>query len=299
MSGFETVACAVCGSESYEKALEVGDRFNTIPGQVFNIVKCGSCGLLFVNPRPDQDSIAEYYESEEYDPFGSASSKDSAFTRLYRIARPFSIRRKAARVVKGLAPRARTLDVGCATGEFVRELRRRGFTPFGVEPDSQAAEYARQKNGLTVWTGTIEQVPKIAGPFGLITFWHVLEHVHTLRETLSCAYSLLDKGGRVAIAVPNPESCDARIYGAKWVAWDAPRHLYHFTSSVMVDLLTKSGFRSVRLGAVAFDAFYHSLLSESKTTFGLMRGGIRGLSSYLRGISGGAGSSELYLAYKD
>ena len=296
---FETIACAACGSKDYEKVLEVADRFNTIPDQIFDIVCCKACGLLFTNPRPDLESIGEFYKAEEYDPFGSAESGGSLISSLYQFARPFSIRRKASRVIAGLPVRARTLDVGCATGEFMIELRRKNFQVFGVEPNPKAAEFARQKHGLTVWTGTIEQAPEIAGPFSLITFWHVLEHTHKLRENLDRAYQLLEKGGRVAIAVPNPESRDAQAYREKWVAWDAPRHLYHFKPQVMIDLLNRSGFRAERLGAVAFDAFYHSILSEPKSVVGLMRGGCRGLSSYLSGLTGHTGSSELYLAHKD
>jgi 2-polyprenyl-3-methyl-5-hydroxy-6-metoxy-1,4-benzoquinol methylase len=296
---FETIACPACSSGNFAPEYRVGDRFDTIPGQIFDIVRCQTCGLLFVNPRPDASSIGAYYAATGYDPFGSSETRTNLTTRLYKLARPLSIRRKASRVVDGLPKHARTLDVGCATGEFMMELRRRNFEVFGVEPDSRAAEYAREKNGLIVWTGSIEQVPDIAGPFALITFWHVLEHVHRLKENLARAHGLLDHGGRLAIAVPNPVSKDARFYRERWVAWDAPRHLYHFEPRVMLELLAKSGFRPERKGAVAFDAFYHSILSEPKSVTGLLRGGCHGLSSYLSGITGHDGSSELYLAYKE
>ncbi len=66
----------------------------------------------------------------------------------------------------------------------------------------------------------------------------------------------------------------------------------------MLDLLNRSGFRAERSGAVAFDAFYHSLLSEDRTVLGILSASAVGLSSYLRGLFGAEGSSELYLAYK-
>jgi hypothetical protein len=137
------------------------------------------------------------------------------------------------------------------------------------------------------------------GPYSLISFWHVLEHVHRLRENLSIARNLLTEDGRLAIAVPNPSSWDAKQYGPDWVAWDAPRHLYHFTPEVMMNLLTRTGFRPVHMGAVAFDAFYQSILSEKPGAVGLIRGGLRGSISFCRGILGKNGSSELYIAYKN
>jgi 2-polyprenyl-3-methyl-5-hydroxy-6-metoxy-1,4-benzoquinol methylase len=175
-------------------------------------------------------------------------------------------------------------------------LRRRGFDAYGVEPDAKAAEFARSR-GLTVWTGSVPEVPSEHGPFDLITMWHVLEHVPDLNDTLVRIRGLLTDHGRLAIAVPNPLSSDARAYGLEWVAWDAPRHLYHFEPKVMLSLLERAGFQAERRGAVAFDAFYHSLLSE-KSTAGIFRATSRGTASYFRGILGREGSSELYFASK-
>jgi SAM-dependent methyltransferase len=295
---FETIRCPACGSDAYRHHLDVGDRFHTIPGQSFSIVRCDACRLLFVNPRPDADSLAEFYKADAYDPFVSSRETSSLFTRFYTFARGFSVRRKASRVTRGLPPGARTLDVGCATGEFMRELRTRGFQPFGVEPSALAADFARRTHGLTVWDGDVHAVPDSAAPFDLITLWHVLEHIHDLQGSLQRLRELLSENGTLAIAVPNPLSSDARAYGAQWVAWDTPRHLYHFEPPVMIDLLTRAGFKARRQGAVAFDAFYHCLLSERGTAAGYLRAGLRGSRSYILGLAGREGSSELYLATK-
>jgi 2-polyprenyl-3-methyl-5-hydroxy-6-metoxy-1,4-benzoquinol methylase len=295
---FETIACPGCGSEDNQPFVEVRDRFDVVPGRLFSIVRCTPCGLLYTNPRPDAASIGEFYAAEGYDPFISGSSKRSLRDCIYRFVRFFTMRRKAARAARGLKSGARVLDVGCATGEMLIRLQRRGLYVFGVEPDTKAAEFARQTHQLAVWTGGIEAVPDDAGPFDLITMWHVLEHVNDLRGTLARLRELLAANGRLVIAVPNPRSSDARAYGENWVAWDAPRHLYHFKPAVLLDLLNHSGFRAERKGAVAFDAFYHCLLSERASLTGYARATMRGLLSWLRGSCGGEGSSELYWATK-
>lgn len=254
------------------------------------------CKLIFLNPRPDEASIHAFYDTPGYDPFGSAGNgPQSLSAKLYQKFRPLSIRRKAARVIDGMKPADRCLDVGCATGEFLVELKRRGFEADGCEPSEIAAQYAREKHGLRVWTGGMGAIPAHAGPYKLITFWHVLEHVHKLRETLETARKLLAPRGKIAIAVPNPLSFDAKTYRDKWVAWDAPRHLYHFEPPVMLDLLIRAGFDPRSLGAVAFDAFYHCILSEPRSAIGVMRGAYRGTLSYTSGLLGGPGSSELYI----
>ena len=296
---FEIVACPACGGDQVSHFLDVRDRFNVIPDLIFRIVECKSCKLLFLNPRPDADSIGMFYDTDDYDPFGSDGKAVSVSTRLYRLARPLSIRLKADRVTKGLTPAARTLDVGCATGEFMLELQRRGFQPYGVEPNPGAATFAKEKSGLNVRLGGIENASAESGPYELISLWHVLEHVHLLRDNLSIARDLLTDDGRLSIAVPNPDSWDAARYGSDWVAWDAPRHLYHFRPDVMMALLSRMGYHPVHAGAVAFDAFYHCMLSEGPGITGILRGGWRGSISFCRGILGKSGSSELYIAYKN
>lgn len=296
---FETIDCPGCGSTDYRPWLEVPDRFHIVPGQFFSIVRCNRCRLLFTNPRPDASSIGEFYAAEGYDPFISGSDRPSLKRTVYRSVRFFTMRHKAVRVSAGLLPGGRSLDVGCATGEMMLELRKRGFETFGVEPDPKAADYAKTRLGLTVWNGGVEAVPVDVKPFDLVTLWHVLEHVHDLPGTLARLHQLTVPGGRLAIAVPNPRSQDAKAYKAEWVAWDAPRHLYHFEPDVLLELLNRSGFRAERKGAVAFDAFYHCLLSDRKSATGLCRAVVRGKLSFLRGLIGGEGSSELYWAYRE
>jgi 2-polyprenyl-3-methyl-5-hydroxy-6-metoxy-1,4-benzoquinol methylase len=299
MAQFETTDCPACGSRDYAPELEVRDRFDVVPGRKYPIVRCGQCRLLFANPRPNAASIAAFYAAEGYDPFVSASDRASLMTLAYRFVRRFTVRRKVSRAIRGLHhPQGTALDVGCATGEILIELQRRGFQVRGVEPDPGAADYARQQLHVTVWTGAIDAVPKDAGPFDLITMWHVLEHVHDLPGTLQRVHELLGDQGRFVIAVPNPLSGDRRDYGTGWAGWDTPRHLYHFEPDVMLALLKRYGFQATRQGALAFDAFYHCLMSEPNKTAGLPRAAWRGSKSFLRGLGGGHGSSELYFATK-
>ncbi len=280
----------------FNMELRVTDRFDVVPGATYDIVRCQHCSLLYLNPRPSEHDLGAFYEVTGYDPFVSDVDKPTLTQRAYRAVRKFTVAGKARRISRGLPTGARILDVGCATGEMIAELQVRGYQCSGVEPDDRAAAFAREKLGLTVWTGDITAVPESAGSFDLIILWHVLEHVSDLRETLRRLKSLLSEHGKLAIAVPNPESFDARVYGNRWVAWDTPRHLYHFEPARLCSILESARFRPERGGAVAFDAFYHCLLSEPRTSTGFARACWRGGISFLRGVTGNGGSSELYFA---
>ncbi|HOX29344.1 MAG TPA: hypothetical protein PLQ76_09350, partial [bacterium] len=45
--------------------------------------------------------------------------------------------------------------------------------------------------------------------------------------------------------VPNFAGLESRLFGERWVAVDAPRHLYHFTEKTLRAMLEKNGLRVI------------------------------------------------------
>jgi hypothetical protein len=76
--------------------------------------------------------------------------------------------------------------------------------------------------------------------------FHVLEHVPDPRCHLRTAQRLLNPNGRLVIAVPNFDSLQRRIFGARWNGLDIPRHLYHFRERDLCALLQQTGFQVTR-----------------------------------------------------
>lgn len=85
-------------------------------------------------------------------------------------------------VVKGSGmQRGTLLDIGCGTGDFLGEMKRKGWTVKGLEPDEGAREQARKNHGLDV--GQAEDLFALeADSYDVITMWHVLEHIHRLDD---------------------------------------------------------------------------------------------------------------------
>lgn len=68
-----------------------------------------------------------------------------------------------------------------------------------------------------------------------------MEHLEHLNETWEKLFKLLKERGVLIVAVPNPSSYDAEKYKEWWAAYDVPRHLWHFTPSVMQQFGVKHG----------------------------------------------------------
>ena len=205
---------------------------------------------------------SERHPQAGYDPFLSLQAESPGwFARSYRQARRFTSAWKRRLVKRLTPPGSRILDLGCGTGEFIAALRD-DYDVTGVEPEPDAARWAREQFGLAVYTGGWEALPAGAADFDLITMWHVLEH---LPEPLSILKQIRDRltpAGKLLIALPNPSSPDAVIYRSEWVALDAPRHLWHFTPASLARLAAKAGFRLQERRGLPLDLYYNIIWSE-------------------------------------
>ena len=220
-------------------------------------MKCASCSLAFTNPRPDEKSIGAFYDNPEY--VSHTDTQEGLLFRLYAVVKSYTLGRKRA-LLNSFGTSKSLLDYGAGSGDFSNEMQSSGWTVTSYEPDSNARSSISKKNPEIQLIDSIESLPDDSK--SVIALWHVLEHVHQLRNTLDQFNRILSPEGRLIIAVPNHLSYDAQFYDNEWAAYDVPRHLYHFDQSSMETLLGKSGFRLVKTKPMWFDSFYVSLLSE-------------------------------------
>ena len=150
----------------------------------------------------------------------------------------------------------------------------------GMEPDSDARAIAAKKLQANI-SPNLDAVEKNQR-FDVITLWHVLEHIPDLNTTIPILNSLLADTGTLLIAVPNSDSYDATYFRQYWAAYDAPRHLHHFTPTTIKPLFQKHGLNLVEQRPMVFDAFYIALLSTRYQT---------GQTNYLRSVQVGLTSN--------
>jgi 2-polyprenyl-3-methyl-5-hydroxy-6-metoxy-1,4-benzoquinol methylase len=288
--------CPVCGVGEWHTFLSATDH--TLTGEVFQLTTCRGCGFCATNPRPDRAHIGGYYDSPDY--ISHTNTKAGLQDRLYQVIRRRAIRSKH-RLIARYKTNGQVLDMGCGTGEFLGYLKSQGYLTTGVEPGMSARERAIANYSLEVLP-SLEQIPALE-QFKVITLWHVLEHVHDVRETLKKLHSRLSPKGLLVIAVPDRESWDAQHYGAGWAAYDVPRHLSHFRRSDVHRLLDEHGFRMLDTKPMWFDAPYVSMLSEKYKGAGplgaMLKGAFAGaVSNVVAATTSRPTSSSLYLAEK-
>ena len=137
------------------------------------------------------------------------------------------------------------LDVGCATGGFLSEAQTEGWECIGVELSQEAVNVARQEFGLSVLNGDIFHPELIPNSFGVVTMWHVVEHMIDPIAALTHAFTLLMPGGLLFIELPNWNSVGRLIKKERWSQLKPPEHINFFTPASLRHGVEQAGFKVI------------------------------------------------------
>jgi ubiquinone/menaquinone biosynthesis C-methylase UbiE len=285
-------ACPVCDHTETSNHLVVKDWM--ITKESFTIVRCNSCGFHFTNPIPSESVIGNYYKSEEY--VSHSSSNKGLINRVYNIVRNYTLKQKVAlvgRYTKGKS----MLEVGSGTGHFLNAAKLSGYQVEGLEPDTDARNFAQSNFNLSL--NTLDHLTAIpSNSKDVVTMWHVLEHVYQLKRDLFEIVRTMKSGGVFFIAVPNMSAWDAQHYKEYWAAYDVPRHLYHFQENTIKKLIETFGLVHKDTLPMKFDSYYVSMLSEKYKGGSALQGIINGFKSNLLASQCGY-SSQIYVFVKE
>jgi SAM-dependent methyltransferase len=264
--GFETVPCPLCGSERYTLDQYVRELIFE-SGEVFSVVRCDACGHRFVNPRPTEQEIFRYYPAD-YAPHHNSRAElpPSPADAQHSDRQPWYLS-PAVRRIPGLRrayywltetndvllpepperddPAPRVLELGCSDGDYLLQLKERGWQTVGIEPAAPPAERARQR-GLDVRCGVLEPGMFEPASFDAFCAWHVIEHLHQPRQVLQEVSRILRPGAELLLSLPNFGCWEPRLFREYWYANQPPIHLQHFTPRSLRRLLDTTGFEVVQ-----------------------------------------------------
>lgn len=293
----ETIhSCPVC--ESTKKATKnLTCTDDTVSKETFEIKKCTDCGFMYTDPRPEENELYRYYESEDY--VSHSNTSKGLINFLYQNIRKYTLVKKV-KLINSLSLKDKILDIGSGTGDFLNACKQNGWETTGIEPNENARLLAINNHKLDIKEeADINTLKKES--FNVITMWHVLEHVPQLNRRVEEIKQLLKRNGTLIVAVPNRMSFDAQHYKENWAGYDVPRHLYHFSPKDIEKLFSKHGFEVIKTKPMIFDAFYVSMLSEKIKTgkAKILKGFVNGLvSNILSLIHEKTSSSQIYIIKK-
>ncbi|MDO9409883.1 class I SAM-dependent methyltransferase [Patulibacter sp.] len=197
-------------------------------------VRCRGCGVQLTWPWPDAAELDHAY-ADWYRPEGGRfSGPGDAILRVTRGSTAWTVDR--------IAPDGVVIDVGAGDGHLLDALHRRGREAIGLERDTDTTARPDLRDDA------LDELERPDGGAAAVVLWHVIEHLPEPRAAVREAARLLRPGGVLVLACPNADSRQARSFGDRWLAWDQPRHLVHFTPRALEEGLRAEGFEIRRRG---------------------------------------------------
>jgi len=189
-----------------------------------NLYCCQNCSLIFVFPLP-QDSAGIY--SESYFSGGSSLLGYADYEGDEEVMAE-TFKKYLKKIREAFPEKGKLLDVGAATGQFVKLAKENGWSAVGIEISEYASSIGAKK-GVKISTGNFETHYFPDNCFDALTFWDVLEHFSRPEIALNQAQKTLKPGGILAFNTPDSSSLIARILGKRWHLLDPPNHLHIFS----------------------------------------------------------------------
>ena len=141
-------------------------------GIFYKLARCRSCGMQFAVLDGKDDIRGLYRDSSDTVYLAQEQDRGIAYKRIISELKAF------------MPAGSRLLDIGCSYGFFIKAAKASGFSVYGVEASSHAAEYCR-KQGLGVFSGEIRQAEMPPESFDIICAIEVIEHLEDIRSFIS------------------------------------------------------------------------------------------------------------------
>jgi SAM-dependent methyltransferase len=241
----ETCLCPLCG------AAETRDLYR---GPGFSMGRCRGCGLVRQNPRL---SIAQMHAGYRGTPDSGRTVRrihEDDTLESWQTQPQLAYERGVATVVeRRLRAGAKGLwiDVGCASGAVLVAARAAGFSVAGVELGEGQAALCREVHGIDAFHGTFIDARFPDRAAEVVSYRHVLEHIHDPIAELADVRRVLADDGLLLIEVPNYAGLryrNGRVRTAMrlcrpfWERVNVPEHVFYFTPKTLRALLAKAGF---------------------------------------------------------
>ena len=227
----ETVSCYNCGvSDTTDFATENG----------YDLRKCTQCGLLYVNPRPNEAEIEQAHRLGEH-----KGAKKLGTTGFYDFSKVSTYRRTLedlfgdGRALEG----KRWLDIGCGYGEFMLALKkfsRNKLDVRGLEPNERKTAAARRQ-GLNV---SFFDLDGHTETYDFISLLNVYSHLPNPPKAIAAWARLLNAGGSLLLETGDTADMPSDSHPTPYYL---PDHLSFASESIVRGVLEKAGFEILKV----------------------------------------------------
>ena len=230
----------------------------------YDAVKCGECGLIYVNPRPSQSMISEAVKT------GVHKEIENGRTAIvHRVSGNVGLyRRLMSGLFADVWAKERPiswLDIGAGYGEFVEaiaSLAPEGSSVEGIEPMKPKADNSK-KRGLKIREGYVSDIDEM---YDYVSLVNVFSHIPDFHEFLKDLPRILKPGGEFFLETGNiGDLTDVREVPTEL---DLPDHLVFAGEETIEKFLVDAGFEVLRVQRRRKDTFVNACKNVIKKAIG-------------------------------
>ncbi len=230
---YNPAICCNCGSK---RSAEIAS------GPVIQLVVCTECGLMrqgFSSGTQTRPFVSYAGGKERF--FQQRKDKEAVQVVDFLKIMP--------QLEKFLPENGRLLEIGCAMGTLLNEIRKLGWKVVGIEPEAWTCELARNKYKLDVINSTFQEAKLEDSSFDVVLLLHVIEHLPNPNKGLSQIARLVRPGGFLVLETPRFDTLWFRLLKGRERSV-IQGHYHYFTQETIQGLACKSGFKVVQLDLV-------------------------------------------------
>jgi len=221
--------------------------------------------LIFQNPQESLNETKARYNNDYFE--YEVNNQHNFFNLIEKTLNDFNI-------FDIIPQKAQILEVGSATGLFLKFMQERGYDALGVEICKESVIYGRENFGVNLLNLSLEEANFKEESFDFIHFSHLIEHLNDPFLFLKTIYKILKKGGYTMVTTPNKSGLFANLYNNNWRCIVSD-HLFLFNKDNLKKILIKTGFEIIKVktwGGIPAGfkpKFIKSFFDKFVKTFGL------------------------------
>jgi 2-polyprenyl-3-methyl-5-hydroxy-6-metoxy-1,4-benzoquinol methylase len=259
--------CPICESTEsklvfeYHKPPPEESQFSLKNGEKYfrQVFQCGACGHY---RSVHEMKIDQLYKKSYHEANYGMNGLHKAFKRIQALppesSDNFYRTKRVCEFTSAKAFKQKTLlDVGSNLGVFPYAMKKNGWTCEVVDPSPQVVKHASKTLGIPATQGDFLKVP-LKGPYSLVTFNKVLEHVSNPTAMLSRSSELVAQEGIVYVEVPDGESASQEGKNREEFTLD---HSHVFSFESLKRMSQNAGFQILSMERLQEPSSKYTLLA--------------------------------------
>ncbi|HTY36179.1 MAG TPA: class I SAM-dependent methyltransferase [Bacteroidota bacterium] len=239
--------CPLC-HETVARDFPIFYEFNA---KKYQAKECRVCSFVFLDPRLSDEDLRVLY-SDEYFLHDGADFGAHAATDYETAAIKGSVKfPEILGRIRRFKPSGEFFEIGCGMGYFLNFAKQNGYSVSGIEYARLGVRSCRDKFGLDVRQGSIEDFTVTPEAFDVVFMGDVLEHLIQPLEMLTKVHEMLKPSGVAALEVPamfNSLAGRAAVAGMRLLGKNKkmmlpPYHVNEFAPKTLRSIIKRAGFR--------------------------------------------------------